>query len=208
MIGGVFVYNPKSEFQLKEEGLMKVTFVRFSINDRQQTAQLVECYRDIFADEPWNEWLQCPECGFYWGKSESDDLVARKFYHFGKPLVDFWPRDQVIVDLEHEIRAQAACWLALDQSKVVGFCWGYPINFGQLAVKLEIALEGDSDNVVAYQDELGVLSAYRGWGIAKTMLVHRLDDFLTQGLEFRRGKNPETPDTFSDIYLVYSKIRI
>jgi hypothetical protein len=93
----------------------------------KMTAQLVECYRSIFMDTPWHEWLKCPKCEKYWGVKDSEDLVLNKFLHCDTPLIDFWPREKVIYDIYHEITKEASCWLAMNNSMVIGFCWGYPI---------------------------------------------------------------------------------
>ena len=175
----------------------EIPFVRYSPHGSNHlpTAQLVECYRDVFADEPWNEWLKCSKCSVYWGTKDRGLLASMNFRHCDAPLTDFWPRDQVISDLHHEITPEASCWLAMDGGTVIGFCWGYPINVGKLEEKLKLTIGVDPTEVVAYQDEVGVLSAYRDRKIAKALIVHRLDDFLSQGLRFgvvrtRQGPTP------------------
>lgn len=185
--------------------MKNISFVRYSPHggDHLLTAQLVECYRDVFADEPWHEWLKCPQCGNYWGIKDRELLASVKFHHCDKPLIDFWSREQVISDLYHEITQLSSCWLTMDKKTVVGFCWGYPITIGELEAKLGVSLNIQSDSnsaeLVAYQDEVGVLSTYRGRKIAKAMISRRLDDFLTQGLKFgvvRTRQNPEPSTTF------------
>lgn len=168
------------------------------------TAQLVECYRDVFADRPWHEWLKCSQCKEYWGLKDKALLAEYKFYHCNMPLVDFAPREQVVSDLYHEITPEASCWLALsdNQNQVIGFCWGYPITIFELERKLGLSLSNSVEfgsDVVAYQDEVGVLFAYRGFKIAKKMVSHRLSDFLRAGLKFgivRTRQSPEPSETF------------
>jgi GNAT superfamily N-acetyltransferase len=175
---------------------MKATikFVRFDliVDDGSLTAQFIECYREVFADGPWHEWMKCPVCQKYWGKKDAGLLAQMKFRHCDNPLVDFWPRDQVMIDLEHELDPEASCWLALDDSQVVGFCFGYPIQAEKLEAKLGVSL-GRVD-VVAYQDDVGVLASYRDQKIAKAMVARRLDDFLNQGLEFGVVRTRQTPE--------------
>lgn len=192
-------------FFKKEEQVQHISFIRYSPhnNDDAITTQLVECYRDVFADEPWHEWLKCSTCQRYWGTKDRELLVSYKFSHCDTPLVDFWTREQVTYDLYHEITPEASCWLAIDTDKVVGFCWGYPITIHTLEEKLGVpfndTLGYDPSSLVTYQDEVGVLSNYRGRKIAKTMFRHRLNDFLEQGLEVgivRTKQYPEPSQTF------------
>jgi ribosomal protein S18 acetylase RimI-like enzyme len=183
--------------------MKNVSIVRYSphTSDIMLTAQLVECYRDVFADSPWNEWLKCPKCQKYFGRNDSGFLASQKFQHCNVPLIDYWSRDQVVSDLYYEITEQTSCWLAMDEQKVIGFCWGYSIPLADLEIKLDISF-GDNlkkDTLVAYQDEAGVLSSYRGHKIAKAMVAHRLDDFIAQGLDIgivRTRQYPEPSITF------------
>lgn len=182
-----------------------ISFLRYSplTSEDRRSAQLIECYREVFADGPWHEWKKCLACGRSWGKKDRALLNSAKFYHCGVPLVDFWSREQVKTDLVHEITSEASCWLALASNKVVGFCWGYPITTDDLEKKLGLPIKsklGDKGlGLVAYQDEVGVILPYRGRGIAKAMLEKRLDDFLDQGLEWgivRTRQSPEASQTF------------
>ena len=182
-----------------------VSYVRYlpQADNVYYTAQLVECYRNVFSDEPWHEWLKCQKCEKYWGKKDQDYLVSIKYQHCGAELVDFWSRNQVLADLFHEITVDGSCWLAKDNDRVVGFCWGYPIKVIDLENKLGIMLNWkfgfERENLVAYQDEIGVLSDYRKKGIAKSMFVKRLDDFLERGLRVgyvRTRQYPEPSETF------------
>lgn len=183
-----------------------VSFSRYSPDksDRIVTTQLVECYRDVFADRPWNEWLKCPVCGKYWGIKDKDHLTCYKFHHCGVPLVDFWPREEVLADLSHEIVSGSSCWLAMNKESIIGFCWGYPIKIDDLETKLGIPIISnlgylDIYEQVAYQDEVGVISSYRGRKVAKAMVIRRLDDFIAQGLQcgiVRTKQSPEPSETF------------
>lgn len=173
------------------------------MSDILLTAQLVECYRDVFADSPWNEWLKCPKCQKYFGRDDSGFLASQKFRHCDVSLIDFWPREQVLSDLYYEITEKTSCWIAMDKSKIVGFSWGYPIFLADLEEKLGISFSNNlqikKDTLLAYQDEAGVLSEYRGQKIAKAMVAHRLDDFITQGIEVgivRTRQSPEPSITF------------
>ena len=187
-----------------------VSFVRYSpqADNVRHTAQLVECYRNVFSDEPWHEWLKCQKCEKYWGKKDQDYLVSIKYQHCRVALVDFWPRDQVLADLLHEITVDGSCWLAKDNDRVVGFCWGYSIKVIDLENKLGIMLNWkfgfERENLVAYQDEIGVLSDYRKKGIAKSMFVKRLDDFLERGRRVGYVRPPQYPEP-SETFLWYTQ---
>lgn len=183
-----------------------ISFVRYSPHTSEShiTAQVVECYRQVFADGPWHEWKQCPVCKKYWGIKDREHLEKSEFSHCEVPLVDFWPTEQVTNDLFHEITKEASCWLALNESRVIGFCWGYPISLGCLEKKLGLTLGSmltshDRQSRIAYQDEVGVLSEFRGQKIAKSMVKHRLLDFLEQDLKVgvvRTREYPEPSETF------------
>ncbi len=185
-----------------------VSIVRYSPyrDNHELTAQLVDCYREVFSDGPWHEWLRCQKCGMYWGVKDRALLASWKFRHCGQPLEDFWPRAQVIEDLYHEIVSEASCWLAIDQKgKVIGFCWGYPMTISELEKKLGIAFHAElekelgAQHAIAYQDEVGVITACRGRKIAKAMVIRRLDDFLRGGVHVgivRTRQSPEPSETF------------
>ena len=189
-----------------------VSLAKYSPHDGDHplTAQLVECYRDVFADGPWHEWLKCSKCQKYWGVKDRGLLASYKFRHCDTPLVDFWPREQVVSDLYHEITPEASCWLAMDNGMVVGFCWGYPVTVSKLENKLSISFGSELEKsfgthqLIAYQDDVGVLVAYRGRKIAKAMIVHRLDDFLAQGLQVGIVRTKQSPEP-SQTYLWYTR---
>ena len=178
----------------------EIRLVRYNPHNDAEglTDALIQCYREVFGEDPWNEWKKCQVCGRKWGKQEltSDD----DHHHCGMLLVDFWPEEIVRADLLHEITAEASCRLALDGNKVIGFCWGYPISPIELEQKLGITelaealtREFGALERVAYQDELGVLSMYRGKKLARQLFTHRLKDFLEKGLSvgvIRTKTNP------------------
>jgi GNAT superfamily N-acetyltransferase len=166
--------------------------------------QLIDCYRDVFADPPWNEWYKCNCCGKYWGKQDLTFLQRINFKCCDKPLVEFWPKDVVENDIRQEINSSASCWLALNtKEEVIGFCWGYPITLEKLEEKLGIQVVDplrkhfgiQADEKIAYQDEIGVRTPYRGKKIAKQMFKERLTDFLKQGLKVGVARTRETPES-------------
>ena len=185
-----------------------ISFVRYSAETAKAeiTSQFVDCYREVFAETPWHEWLKCPKCQKYWGKKDKPIIESWKFNHCGVEMVEFWTKDQVLSDLQHEITKKASCWLALHQEKVVGFCYGYPITINSLEKKLGIEIsekikeQFGNNTTVAYQDDVGVLTPYRNKKIAKTMVNLRLKDFINQGLRVgivRTREKPEPSVTFS-----------
>ena len=182
---------------LPTNGDMKnISFVRYSpfTNNRTLTAQVVECYRKVFADAPWNEWKQCPTCKASWGTEDKALLESRSYQCCNTNLVDFWPQEQVAVDLRQEVTDKASCWLAMCGSEVIGFCWGYPIRVDDLEKKLGISLGLNPIQEVAYQDDAGVLAPYRRQKIATAMIRRQLSDFLAQGLQDCIGRTRESPE--------------
>lgn len=171
----------------------------------------MHCFKEVFADEPWNEWKICSECHKKWGINDCKELGSLAFRHCDKPVDDFWSTDQVLSDLTHELSPSSSCWLATDQGKVVGFCFGYPITAGELEKKLGVtildplAMLGVSQvGLVAYQDDLGVLKSYRQQGIARTLANKRLEDFRIQGLELGIVRTLESPPSVT--YAWYQRL--
>ncbi len=185
--------------------ISNISFVRHALDGPiDLTAQLVECYRDVFAEEPWNEWLKCTVCGKCWGTRDREILASASYLHCRKPIEDFRPRHQVLSDLKHKLMLEASCWLAMDGNSVAGFCWGYPITAGDLKKKINLLFVLDPAERIAYQNEVGVLAPYRGLKIAKTLILRRLDDFLAQGLSFGVAQTRRYPQP-SITYLWYTR---
>lgn len=175
--------------------------------DHRLTGRLIECYREVFADRPWNEFLKCLTCEKYWGTKDLAELTANGFQHCGVPVVDFWPWQQVLTDIVHEITPEASCWLCISSTRgglaagnyrVLGFCWGYPINGAELEEKLGIKflekLGSEDPGPLAYQDEIGVITSHQGQGIARDLVCHRLNDFLARELKFSIVRTRELPE--------------
>lgn len=185
----------------------EIEFIEFSPHDDPTNLidQVVECYRGVFAEPPWNELYKCKGCGSSWGFKDQEELSRLNYRHCDTDMVLYWPPEEVRADMYHEITPEASCWLALEQSKVVGFCWGYPVSIDALAAKLKIDnLSGVlkdlfGTDTVAYQDELGVYLSHRGMGIAKDLFTIRHRDFIDQGLGagvVRTRQYPEPSVTF------------
>ena len=195
------------------KNLNGVSILRYLPSSENQplTAQLVECYRDVFSASPWHEWLKCEKCGKYWGIKDQELLASWKFHHCNSPLVDFWPRETVLSELQHEITPESSCWLACADEKVVGFCWGYHASISELQKKLGISIIANAEKyfgkqtLIAYQDEFGVISSYRGRKIAKAMVAHRLNDFLDKKLTVGIVRTRQFPEP-SETYLWYKRL--
>lgn len=193
--------------------MQNISYVRYSPYESGEdvTSAVAECYREVFSDSPWNEWLQCPVCKKYWGVKDKDLLHSLDLKHCDTKLEEFWPREKVRADIFHEITKDTSCWIAKSEEQIVGFCWGYPIGIDDLEKKLGILFASEfvrkitNSRLVAYQDEVGVSSKFRGQKIAKNMIKHRLMDFINQGLlagVVRTRKFPEPSET----YLWYQRI--
>ena len=81
--------------------MKNISYVRYSptANSDELSAKVVKCYRKVFADGPWHEWLQCPVCKRYWGKKDENLLQELNFQHCGTGLIDFWSEEQVAKDI-------------------------------------------------------------------------------------------------------------
>lgn len=186
-----------------------VFFIRFNPHCEEESNkyldQLVECYRIVFGEEPWNEWLKCPVCEKKWGVSENGNGIPRGLRHCGSSLVDFWPSDQVKNDLLHEITQEASCWLAMTREdkkeRVVGFCWAYPISVHDLEAKLSLdgvassIINSHSVQKVNYLDDIGLLREFRGKKLAKAMYHYAMADISQNGHNvcvLRTKTNPPT----------------
>ncbi len=183
----------------------KVVYFKFEYHQfRHLLPQIVSCYRDVFASPPWNEWKKCEECGQKWGILSRDELNAANHEHCGKQVVDYWPSDVVMAEISRDLQdKETSCWLAMTGfGQVVGFIWGYPITPEDLAQKLGrpdlasnlIERFGDHERV-AYQDEMGVLEAYRSRKIGKELARMRLKDFKQQGLKVGVVRTKTIPPT-------------
>ncbi|MFA6537566.1 MAG: GNAT family N-acetyltransferase [Patescibacteria group bacterium] len=194
--------------------MKEITFTRFNPlnNSLILKTRLVECYREVFATGPWHELMKCPICNKNWGSDQEAELAELKFFHCNVPMIPFWPQHEVLADIEKEITPEASCWLALDGEKVIGFCWGYKIRLLILEKKTGIPLQNYChcrmnnmvNNFVAYQDEVGIISAYRGLKIAKKLAYLNFKDLQDKGLQniyLRTRKSPEP----SPLYLWYTE---
>ncbi len=199
----------------------RISLIRFNPHDGdpELLGQLVLCFRRVFADPPWGEWLKCanPECKACWGKHQAGELAALGFSHCGQDVVNYWSHAQVLRDLCHDITPDASCWIAVmtggHRVRVVGFTWGMPLprRWERLPMGAQVALrERFGENVshnaaIVYQAELGVLTSKRRQGLARRLLTARNRDFLERGCTYgiiRALRGPQPSVT----YLWYTKI--
>lgn len=183
-------------------------------------ASLVECYRDVFAEPPWNEWMKCSAegCEASWGRPQAAELAAMRFVHCGQPVADYWPRATVVADLTEALEQGAVCWLAVEHSaqggeRVVGFTWGSPVvsRWQEFEPELQESLrrafgEGVADDpTIVYQTEVGVMATHRNRGLARRLTERRNLDFLERGFRVGITKVRETPEP-SVTFLWYAKL--
>ncbi len=173
-------------------------------------SKLVACYQDVFADDPWNEWRKCNVCNMKWGTTQKSALEALGFLHCGQSVTEFWPAAEVQGDILREVTETTSCWVAYDADVVVGFCWGYAVEARELEKKLKLPGFADAymrefgrDNRIAYQDEIGVRTEYRGHGIAKQMFYRRLDDFRRMNLSIGVVRTKTNPPSVTNTWLTW-----
>lgn len=202
----------ENETKYKWRNRMEIEYFPFcaEVGKEAITSQVVESYIDIFADAPWHEWLKCSVCGEYWGKKDSGLLVSMGYMHCGQALVDYWPRVKVYNEIINEIQrpGNSSCWLAMekDTKKIVGFCWGYIMSIEAfielVGLDFDISLAGlnSMEELVAHQNEVGVLPEFRGKKIAKRLVALRNQDFIKMGISYgvvRTRQLPEPSVTFN-----------
>lgn len=199
----------------------QASLIRFNPHDGdpELLAQLVLCFRRIFSDPPWGEWLRCanPECGASWGRHQAAELAKIDFEHCGRGVITFWPHAQVLAELRRDITPDASCWIAVmtrpHSVRVVGFTWGMPLprRWEQLPPGAQDALRRHFGENVAhdvrcvYQAELGVLTSVRRQGLARRLVSARNRDFLSRGCTHglvRALRDPQPSVT----YLWYTSI--
>jgi len=190
----------------------KVTFEWFSCEDGR-ILDLVTCYRTVFADEPWNEWKKCESCSAKWGITQTGNIVDDKCPNCGERVVDFWPEEVVLHDVQNEIcdKKISACQVAIVNDQIVGFCWMYVISADNLEDKIK--LSGISHTIqsrfctddVCYLDEIGVLREYRGRKIAKRLFAHCVQSlFKDNSVKFITTRTMINPPTI--LYKWFSHI--
>ena len=170
----------------------------------EDLAQVIESYRNVFAAAPWNEWMKCQHCESYWGQKDGPKLAEEQFHHCGSPVVEYWPRHEVVSNIHHELGGNSSAIVAVIEGGVVGFCWGYVLDIVTLGKKLGVIFDQGvitrlSGINLAYQSEMAVLPGFRDQKIAKQMMRLRLEDFQSKRASHgivRVRKSPEPSQTY------------
>lgn len=192
------------------EDSTRILYLRFKPKEhRHLLPMLIECYRDVFADTPWNEWKKCSVCNKQWGVTEREDLALLGFQHCGQLVEDFWPHKVVEEEILHQVNDKASCWIAMTKQRVIGFTWGYPMTPEALARKLErpemvanLKKQFGDPIEVAYQAELGVLTEFRGKKVARELVAKRLEDFQSQGLKVGVVRTKRNPPSVTYLWFI------
>lgn len=178
---------------------IKIVPCRFSDLSLQKLLEIVNCYREVFADGPWHEWKICKSCGSQFGKKDQDVLHRRNNTCCGQFVQDFWPVETVTSTLL-SLPPSASCFIVMKSETVIGFCWGYEMSEDELEKYLNIPVSQSIRSMfgigrkIAYQSEMGILERYRGQGIANLLFSERQKSFLSKGVEItivRTRKSPE-----------------
>lgn len=179
--------------------MSEITLERFILNSSNSSSllEIAKCYQEVFADPPWNEWKLCEKCKRNFGRAEDVSSACE----CGGNLKPFWPLETVIGDLKYELSDGSICWIAMDESRIIGFSWSYPISAESLEEKLQLAglalmihLEANGAPV-AYIDEIGVLLPYRQHGIARLLYDKQVDEFRKRGIRFFTARTKKHPPT-------------
>ncbi len=180
---------------------MPITYLRFSPTAQAELLpQLIHCYQDVFSTLPWSEWKTCKRCCRKWGLEQWREIPHLCCPECTNCLEDFWPAAVVEQDIRVELSMpNATCWLALDGSSVIGFCWGYSLTPSELDAKLCIPC-GITKERVAYQDEIGVSMPYRGRHIASQLFHFRLKDFLAADLHTGVVRTKTNPPSVTNLW--------
>lgn len=185
--------------------------------DHGMLARLVECYREVFAEPPWNEWLTCSVCRASWGKPKAAELASMRFRHCGQPVVDYWPHAEVVSDLLGALEPSAVVWLAIEriqnEAHVIGFTWGSPLftKWHKFEPELceslrrELGPHLPDDPSIIYQTEIGVRASHRNQGLARRLAARRNRDFLDRGFRIGVLKVREKPEP-SVTFLWYTRL--
>ena len=117
----------------------------------------------------------------------------------GAPWYESWSV-QAVQSLLFKLPKDISCWVALDEEKIVGFCWGYVMSLSDMEKYLKLSIASEFENlfgknaVIAYQSDMGLLDEYRNQGVARELFSSRQQDFLDQGLEVALVRTRELPE--------------
>ena len=83
---------------------------------------------------------------------------------------DWWTDELVREVLERYAGPNAKIILAVVEDEVVGFAWGALWRSADLAAELDLSLPYESELMLGYIKDVGVIEAFRQSGVAKTLL--------------------------------------
>lgn len=177
----------------------------------KHTDKVVQQYATVFGGAPWYELLKCEACGIEYGDPK-DDLVklaepgstCDKNKECGKPLklVSYYNGEDKLGKRIYEEALSEKDFIGfagVKANELVGFCWGYAVPKTDTAsvwfTKVSEILKQKSIDAekTFYAAEVGTPEAYRGQGIASTLVEARLRKAKAKGFEnaIFRTMNPD-----------------
>ncbi|MCD4762122.1 GNAT family N-acetyltransferase [bacterium] len=170
----------------------EISLRKFELGNGLDLDLLIECYREVFAWDPWYEWKKCTKCGQKYGKEHKKDMLPElKCPKCGNGTVDFWSKEQVQKDIKNELgRSSSICYLLIENEsgKVIGFTWGFLMRPGEFEAHLE--LEGfaraladffPNADFFVYQDEIGIIKNYQGRKLATVLFKKLFSEMRERG---------------------------
>lgn len=152
----------------------------------------VHCYGEVLKQDLGDCWKKCSICGETWSKKKQAYLDSIAYTHCRKQLEDVWSEDAFVsyVFSRLDPTIGATCWLAMDGPLVVGYSWGFSENLNALEERLDapgltrfIKRKFGDVEMVAFQDQIGVIEKYRKGGIASVLFSKRLEIFAEADLK-------------------------
>lgn len=142
---------------------------------------IVRIYQDVFANDPWHEYMKCTGCEAPYG---IDDHRMQKdsCYSCGGSLEleEYWPEEVIKEDL-YKVRSASSpvCLVAENGEGVVGFCWGSE-RFEQ---EIEEIVDGHKTDSSIYINEVGVRSNRQSKGIGTKLVEEMLEEARQSGYD-------------------------
>lgn len=191
-------------------------YVKLTVENWERYGKsLIECYRRVFASDPWFEWKKCPICGKKWGLEQKFSLCDLNFQHCDHLVEEFWPAIAAEQTLTGIIKNEKySGWIAIvhddnKNEKVIGF------GIGCIATPDEaesiLALHGSSARInraynnpytVIYLEDIGVLDEYRGRGFSKKLLLNVLKDLERDGIKYLVARTKTCPPTILFVWFM------
>jgi ribosomal protein S18 acetylase RimI-like enzyme len=183
-----------------------------AVSNRAIRQQYAALYRDVYAEEPWNEHRRCSLAGAPHGRFGKADTRST-CPHCGSQLELYWPDSHILFALDKALaHPNGSLHVAMDRSTLVGFALasaGTPESLEE-----DLGLHGaarsfrkafrqhDPSYSVGYLHELAVRKDCRGRGIAKQLFVARLSTLAQAGKRHLLTQTLSFPPT--DTYAWYT----